>query len=156
MNRKWHKNDFRVLASLDISDASGEQTAMNRGVLSVAKAAQQKLNAEIHAVYVIGISKTLSELAIKERDEVLHEKGDATQQALNTILNQSGLSEVHSHVLAGVPQEEITRLANKKKYDLVIMGSVGRKGLKGLLLGNTAEETIENLREDLLVIKPNY
>ncbi len=156
MNHKWKTSDFRVLATLDISDDSEEQLEMNRGVLSVAGAAQSKLGAEIHAAYVIPISKTLSELAIKESDEVLHTEGDKVNQALNLVLADAGIKGVHSHVLAGAVQDEITRLANKQKFDLVIMGSVGRTGIKGLLLGNTAEKTIANLREDLLVVKPSY
>ncbi|BFM07723.1 universal stress protein [Halioxenophilus aromaticivorans] len=156
MNRKWKTEKFRVLATLDISDDSEEQLEMNRGVLSVAKAAQAKLNAELHAAYVIAIPKTLSELAIKESDEVLHKDGDKAHRALDLVLADAGIQGAHSHVLAGAVQDEITSLANKKKYDLVIMGSVGRKGIKGMLLGNTAEKAIENIREDLLVIKPSY
>lgn len=156
MNRPWKTNNFRALATLDISDDSDEQLEMNRGVLSVAKAAQSKLNAEIHAVYVIAIAKTLTELAIKESDEVLHVEGDKAHRALDLVLADAGMQNVQSHVVAGAVQDEITRLANKQKFDLVIMGSVGRTGIKGLLLGNTAEKTIDNLREDLLVVKPSY
>lgn len=154
MNRKWKREHIRVLATLDISDDNSKQIEMNKAVLSFAKLAQEKLDAQLHAAYVIAISKTLSELAIIESDEVLHKKGDAAHKALDKALADAGVSDVESHVLAGTPEDEITSLANKKKFDLVIIGSIGRKGLKGMLLGNTAEHTIKNLRQDLLVIKP--
>jgi len=156
MNRPWQTNKLKVLATLDIADESLVQKQINHGVLSVAQAAQATLNAELHVVYVIAIAKALSELAIKESDQVLHEKGDIAHVELDGMLAAADIKHAKTYVLAGYPPEEIANLANKQKYDLVIMGSVGRTGLKGLLLGNTAEKTIENLREDLLVIKPIY
>jgi universal stress protein E len=52
-------------------------------------------------------------------------------------------------VAAGTPSKEICSLAKKQNIDLVIMGSVGRKDLKGFVMGNTAEKTLKNLSSEL-------
>ncbi|WP_240772915.1 BtpA/SgcQ family protein, partial [Salmonella enterica] len=38
---------------------------------------------------------------------------------------------------------------------IVVLGTVGRTGLSAAFLGNTAEQVIDHLRCDLLVIKPD-
>ena len=39
--------------------------------------------------------------------------------------------------------------------DLVVMGSVGRSGLSGMLIGNTAERILRKLPCSVLVVKPD-
>lgn len=154
MKKHWRKSNLSALVTVDAACTGDLQQTVNASVLQQAGAIQTALALNLHAAYVIPINKALSELAITERDAVLNSKGEEAGQQLKTLVDNSGLKQVTAHVLAGSPAEEISKLANKQKYDLVIMGSVGRTGVKGLLLGNTAEKTIANLREDLLVVKP--
>ena len=37
---------------------------------------------------------------------------------------------------------------------IVVMGTVGRKGVKARLIGNTAEKVLAHLKTDVLAIKP--
>jgi universal stress protein E len=46
-------------------------------------------------------------------------------------------------------------LTDQLRADLVIMGAVSRSGLKGLFLGNTAEDVLDRLHCDLLIVKPD-
>jgi len=54
----------------------------------------------------------------------------------------------------GTPWREIVRLARNLKADLVAMGTVGRSGIPGLLLGNTAEKVLTMCKANLLSVKP--
>jgi universal stress protein E len=56
---------------------------------------------------------------------------------------------------AGNPRRALPSLANSLKADLVVLGSVGRKGVKDTLLGNTAEKVMSKLRTDLVVVHPD-
>ena len=38
--------------------------------------------------------------------------------------------------------------------DLVVMGSVSRSGVAGLIIGNSAEKLLDKLNSSLLVLKP--
>ena len=48
----------------------------------------------------------------------------------------------------------VPEVIEQKKVDLMIMGSVARTGISGLLMGNTAEKILSDARCSLLVIKP--
>ncbi|MEP1594363.1 MAG: universal stress protein, partial [Halieaceae bacterium] len=44
--------------------------------------------------------------------------------------------------------------AARVRAQLVIMGTIGRRGVKARLIGNTAEAVLRHLRTDILTIKP--
>lgn len=61
---------------------------------------------------------------------------------------------VHTHLTVGAPDQEITRYAEENSCDLIVMGSVGRTGLQGFLLGNTADRVSRRAQCSLLTLKP--
>jgi universal stress protein E len=44
--------------------------------------------------------------------------------------------------------------AAELKAQLVVMGTVGRRGVRAQVLGNTAEEALQLLKTDTLTLKP--
>ena len=64
-------------------------------------------------------------------------------KAARTALNRARVNFDEEHVVAQ-PAEAIVRFAKKGKYDLIIMGSRGRSGLTGLLLGSVTSKVIAN------------
>ena len=61
----------------------------------------------------------------------------------------------NTHVLEGIPEDIIPKLAKDLKTEVVILGSIGRSGISAALIGNTAEHIIDRLDCDLLAIKPD-
>jgi hypothetical protein len=53
------------------------------------------------------------------------------------------------------PLKEIARTADRIHADLIAIGTVGRGGIKGLLLGNTAEKVLNACRCSVLTVKPD-
>ena len=60
-----------------------------------------------------------------------------------------------SHLVKGLPSREIPLMAKKYDVDLIVMGTVGRIGLPGLFMGNTAESILEQVTCSVLTIKPD-
>ena len=58
------------------------------------------------------------------------------------------------HVKFGAPEKVIASVATREKADTVVIGSMARKGLKGKLVGNTAEKLTSHLHTDVLIISP--
>jgi hypothetical protein len=57
-----------------------------------------------------------------------------------------------AHVRQGSACDVIPAFANKIKADLVIVGNVARRGLSGLIVGNTSEKILTNIKSDVLVL----
>jgi len=54
----------------------------------------------------------------------------------------------------GRPSEQILLASAKLAADLVVMGTVGRSGIAGVLIGNTAERFFASSESSVLAIKP--
>ncbi|MDZ7749444.1 MAG: universal stress protein [Halofilum sp. (in: g-proteobacteria)] len=54
----------------------------------------------------------------------------------------------------GPAAEVVPTLAQELDAELVVMGTVGRTGIAGLLIGNTAETILERLASSVLAVKP--
>lgn len=61
-----------------------------------------------------------------------------------------------SHLLKGSALETIPALVQRFEIDVLVMGSAGRSGISGLIIGNTAETLLNILPCDLLVIKAGH
>ena len=55
----------------------------------------------------------------------------------------------------GAPGQAIPALVRELDADLVVMGTVARTGIPGLIIGNTAEAVLSQLRCSVLAIKPS-
>jgi len=74
---------------------------------------------------------------------------------MKALRQKFGISEKLTHVEKGLPEEVIPDLTEHLQAGVVVLGTVGRTGLSAAFLGNTAEQVIDHLRCDLLVIKPD-
>ncbi len=58
------------------------------------------------------------------------------------------------HLVRGSPSTMIPTMAHQLDADLVVMGTVGRTGIAGLFIGNTAEMVLEQVQCSVLAVKP--
>ena len=86
----------------------------------------------------------------REINEDATQRLEAFVQSLDT-----DRSRVHSHLSWGTPWKEICQAAQRLSVDLIVLGTVGRSGIKGVLLGNTAEQVLGTCDCSILTVKPD-
>jgi nucleotide-binding universal stress UspA family protein len=59
------------------------------------------------------------------------------------------------HCTRGTPEQAIPQVVDELQLDILVMGTVGRTGIPGFVIGNTAENTLREIRCSLLAVKPN-
>jgi nucleotide-binding universal stress UspA family protein len=59
-----------------------------------------------------------------------------------------------THLPQGDPDVEIPKLISNVQADLVIMGTIARTGVSGLVMGNTAETILDQITCSVLAVKP--
>ena len=150
-NHKW-KSKRVVMAAVDLSTPEAQHKELNTSVLQWTTLWSDVFNCSAHVVYSIPIAGALLELDIVEKGEYQRRKQPEAEKQLSKLLEYFELDHAHTHITAGPPEKAIHHMANELKADLVIMGCVGRKGLKGFLIGNTAEKAIHHLPTDTLII----
>lgn len=141
-----------VMATTDFSDVSLRGAKL---ALSIA----QQANAEFHLLHVFddndmpdGASERITP-GHSLRDEI----NAAAKERMARFLESLGTttSQVHCHFSTGLPAQEICRIADHLKIDLLVIGTVGRSGIQGVLLGNTAEKVLEQCDCSVLAVKPD-
>jgi universal stress protein E len=151
---KWRAKPV-IMATVDLNDESAQQQSLNQAVLHRAREFAEARKAEPVVTYSIPVPKALVELDIIEKDDFSKKKLPEAEKRMTACLQAGGMPGAATHILNGPPDKTLPSLANSLKADLVVVGSVGRTGLSGLLLGNTAEKVLHNLRTDILVVKPD-
>lgn len=88
-------------------------------------------------------------LAQKMRDERL--------SRLNSLLSpySDRSTEIHTLLLEGDTRTVFPQYIADNDVDLVVMGSMSRSGIAGFVLGNTAEEMINQLDCSVITLKPD-
>lgn len=59
------------------------------------------------------------------------------------------------HLVKGSARKEIPALASQLQVDCIVMGTVARTGIRGFIMGNTAETILEQIDCSVLAIKPS-
>lgn len=164
-------NYRRILAAVDFDPwrPELENDGLNRRILELSSSLALADFAELHLVHSWEpLSEDMMRLwsgpddAAKIADTVntehlLHQKG--FQHLLRQLRNWIGADaydylKPRPHLLRGSAPETIPALVERLKFDLVVMGTVGRSGISGLVIGNTAEAILSQLRCALLAVKP--
>lgn len=68
-------------------------------------------------------------------------------------VEKSGL-RVDTKIVQGVPFAEIVRLAREGSYDLVVLSTHGRTGIRHALLGSVAEKVVRKAQCPVLTVRP--
>jgi nucleotide-binding universal stress UspA family protein len=147
----------RVLAAIDPSP--GETRAALAGRVLNLGASMAGDSGELHvasAWRAQGESLLRSRMQAEEFAAYVRSARDEALAGLETLLSEEGRAPEprHVHLLKGEPREVLPRVVEREAFDLVVMGSLGRTGIAGLLIGETAETLIRSVRCSVLVVKP--
>ena len=66
-----------------------------------------------------------------------------------------GKTNFERHLIKGMPREVLSSFAADHEIDLVLMGTVCRTGIAGMLIGNTAEYVLQQVDCSVLAVKPD-
>lgn len=72
---------------------------------------------------------------------------------LEEDLQKKGISASSSVIETKSLVEGITKFANSKKVDLIVMGSHGRTGFKKVLLGSVSNGVVQHAKQPVLIVK---
>lgn len=78
---------------------------------------------------------------------------DQAAKELNALADKLGVDAAHRLLEFGSVKNEVLRIAEEKKIDLLVTGSHGKHGL-ALLLGSTADAILHGAQCDMLIVRP--
>lgn len=148
----------RVLVAVDPFPADDEGERLNSRLVDLAASVADSENGTLHVVSAWTV-RGEPLLKTKMRPNVFHEHVDeiwATgQQNLRRTLRRlvKPPSSDHIRYRKGEPSDVITRYAKDIDADVIVMGTLARSGVPGMLIGNTAERVLRQVRCSVLTVK---
>lgn len=89
-------------------------------------------------------------------DALVDQEREQHFEALTTMMEEAGVEEIDRIVhLQGKPEEMIPAYIDENEIDVLVMGTVARTGIPGFIVGNTAENILQNVTCDMMADKPN-
>ncbi len=150
-----------VLAAIDPTHGLAKATKLDGAILAAASLLASSLNGKLHVAHAWPDSRAaalaMAQLAMVESAvQPMIDKGArrAAQQVFDAEVTRAGIGNAKRHFVDGDPAEVIRKLARQQRAGLVVMGAVSRTGLQRLVVGNVAEQVIDSLAADVLVVKP--
>lgn len=137
-----------ILLPVDFSEGSSTATKYAADLAA-------QLGAKIELLNVYGLPMVASpDGSFMVTPEVVTKLSSDAQEAVDEIakeLRERGL-EIETRVAEGTPHDEITRRASGGGFDLVVMGTHGRTGLRHFLIGSTAEKVVRTSEVPVLTV----
>jgi len=148
---------LKILVASDLTPVS------DKGLCLAAQIAQIT-PAEVHLLHIVDFPLDhIWSTGLPDAKEEAYRQSvrQAAQKALQTQVDAAGACglspAVQVHLfndVGGLPDEGILRFIDEHQIDLLIMGTIGRSGILGVMIGNTAERILPELTCSLLAIKP--
>jgi nucleotide-binding universal stress UspA family protein len=177
INPESHENTQNpsVIAAVDVDRnyPEAERDTREQLNLAVVSAAVTLAMAKGCSLKIVSIWPVPSESRLRHSayikqssDDVnayVKELGDTHKQNLDafmtSILKNLGKEVIEyispeSIAIKGNPREMLPTYANQVNAELVVMGTIARVGISGLIIGNTAENILYRLNQSVLAIKP--
>jgi len=151
--RKWAKKPV-ILATLDLNRIDTAHQTLNRKVLDAAHHFATTYGGEVHCVYAIEISRVLADLDIIDARKAAKRTRERAKKHLRELLAPYSIPPSRVHLPTGKVGHVVKGIAHKVNANLVVMGTTARKGVKGLVIGNSAERVLAKLPCDVLALKP--
>jgi len=160
-----------VIAAVDVdnwdADEPGTVLDLNRQVLKTAALLTDGAGATIyvlHAWQALGeglIRAYSSNVTAPGASQSYHDKvEDLRRQALAALVRDfekigpAHAAAVTPHLVEGDACSVIAGEAQALKADLIVMGTVARTGLSGVIIGNTVEDILNNVACSVAAVKP--
>lgn len=150
----------RVLAAIDpFASDDGRDGSLNRTILDhavMAAATEDASVSVVHAWDVVGERLLRRHVSADDVDRMLSEHRRQAHEAVQRAVEPFAGAVRESDILLmrGEAPTAIQRAAESVHADLIVMGTVARTGVPGLIMGNTAELVLRSVTCEVLTVKP--
>lgn len=156
---KVRKDHPLILAAVDPDPLNSTRDTINRMIVDYTLSVEQTFKkSEIHFIHAWDINEgALSKYGGQaEKSAMSYRERQHRRELVDGFLDKYKWenNKPKIHILKGNPKKLIPKLAKDLNAGLVVMGTVCRTGIPGLIIGNTAETVMHNLECSILAIKP--
>lgn len=151
----------RILAAIDPSHTFSKTAQLDDSILRMGERIANATRGRLHVVHsyvptLMGL--TPAELSTPDATaKIIALSERAAKQRFDKALRSARLGSLppgRRHIVGQHSMDAIPRVARDLGCSLVVMGAMSRSGFKRMFIGNTAEQVLDALPCDVLILKP--
>lgn len=149
----------RIMAAVDTGHENDKATPLDHRILDQAAQLAQRLDGKLHVMHAYVPKMALVPIIAGPpvgagmAPEIIAAERTAKLRTLTELAAEHSLPRASIHLEVGGVRSSICSVATNVRADIVVMGAVSRNGLTRAFIGNTAEEVLERLPCDALIVK---
>lgn len=145
-----------ILAAIDPTHAHAKSSALDKRILAYAAEVSGMLRGTLNVVHAYRPRPLHPAMTFdaRRRKLLLAEYTREARAVFDKSLAKANIPPSRRHLVAGDPAAAILAVARKTRSAIVVIGAVSRSALKRMFIGATAESVMDELRCDLLIVKP--
>lgn len=145
----------KLLLAVDFSEVSGKAATVATGLAALCQCPLCVLHVlQLPEPSVVLVPEGLPGGDISQQRRAMRRAASKHLSVFVDTHVPAGLT-VQSRLVVGTPWRAIPAMARREGADLLVLGSVGRGGVPGFLIGNTAEKVLRRADQALLTVKPD-
>ena len=152
-----------ILAAVDPDPIDEERNALNYKIMDLATSLAHRERCELLVINTwsfpmeSSLRGTSLNLPPEKVDQWIEGTQNRQKRSLVNLLQHYDLENLKHRVyfLKGAAGKLIPKLAKVREVELIVMGTVCRTGVAGLLIGNTAERILRQVDCSVLTVKPD-
>jgi nucleotide-binding universal stress UspA family protein len=149
----------RILACVNLDDGNEVSAPLNQKIMELATSLSriESANLDVLTCWNVLGEPFLRHITDDERRVLRSETQDEYEQKMETIsrpFRDKGFS-FNALIESADPIKFIPEYVANHRINLLIMGTLARTGITGVLIGNTAESVLQQVNCSVLTIKPD-
>lgn len=152
----------RVAVAVNPNATTDEERILSIRLLQLARSIADSCDSRLHVVscWEYQLEHYLEDhVWIRVSEQELEQQIEHAKQqhieALQSLIHESTIEgDIVLHHLHGTADEEIPNCVDENEIDVLVMGTLARTGIPGVVIGNTAENILQSVGCSLVALKP--
>lgn len=163
INNRLEASARRILAAVDPHPESAQRDKLNHTILELATSLAAQDDARLDVVTTWSLPEeatlrhSLAKVPASDIEALLQRQQAQSARRFEALIDdfQAFSDRIRALHLKGLATELLPELVDNEEIDTLVMGTVGRTGIAGLLIGNTAETVLSRVSCSVLTVKPD-
>lgn len=88
-----------------------------------------------------------------EHEKMIEKAAKKYLEFVERAADKAGVAYEAIHITSDYPEESILKIAQEKKCDLIVMGTHGQGGLRGVFIGSVTQKVLNQSKIPVLVLR---
>lgn len=150
----------RTFAAVDPGHANDKPALLDNRIVDYASLFAKRLSGELHLLHVYLPASSVAVAAsggpptpvtVSAQEEAREEERQRAR--LRDLITEYQIAHENVHLKVGGPAQVLSHMAGALRADILVMGAISRTGMKRVFIGSTAEDVLERLPCDVLIVK---